>query len=244
MTARSPGGGCRTRSAGMLRLDCEQPDAMAIIGAHLGELVAALEHAHDVVIVVSAAGVTRHPDSGSRRHRALLCSPDNPGGGLSVDRVRLAGLPAGAPVWRTGLHHGEVLIQQVARSGRRRSGRWLPSRPCPAARAGSASPAAASTAAFAVSRELLVAEQPSLLVQTAGWWVRPWVSTAPMTTWCAWACWGVAVALGHEPGQAPAGRDGHTSDRAWRTGAYQVTGARPAACRFTRPCRAGQQLPG
>jgi hypothetical protein len=40
------------------RLDCEQPDAMAIIGAHLGELVAALEHAHDVVIVVSAAGVT------------------------------------------------------------------------------------------------------------------------------------------------------------------------------------------
>jgi hypothetical protein len=144
----------------------------------------------------------------------------------------------------TGLHHGEVLIQQVARSGRRRSGRWLPSRPCPAARAGSASPAAASTAALAVSRELLVAEQPSLLVETAGWWVRPWVSTAPMTTWCAWACWGVAVALGHEPGQAPAGRDGHTSDRAWRPGSYQVTGARPFAWRFTRPCRAGQQLPG
>ena len=42
-----------------VRLDCEQPDAMAI-GAYLGELVAALEHAHDVVIVVSAAGVTRH----------------------------------------------------------------------------------------------------------------------------------------------------------------------------------------
>jgi hypothetical protein len=43
-----------------VRLDCEQPDAMAIIGAHLDELVTALEHAHDVVIVVSAAGVTRH----------------------------------------------------------------------------------------------------------------------------------------------------------------------------------------
>jgi hypothetical protein len=43
-----------------VRLDCEQPDAVALIGVHLGELVAALEHAHDVVIVVSAAGVTRH----------------------------------------------------------------------------------------------------------------------------------------------------------------------------------------
>jgi predicted nuclease of predicted toxin-antitoxin system len=43
-----------------VRLDCEQPDAVALIGVHLGKLVAALEHAHDVVIVVSAAGVTRH----------------------------------------------------------------------------------------------------------------------------------------------------------------------------------------
>jgi hypothetical protein len=44
-----------------VRLDCEQPDAIAVLGAHLDEPVAALERAHDVVIVVSAAGVTRHP---------------------------------------------------------------------------------------------------------------------------------------------------------------------------------------
>jgi hypothetical protein len=30
------------------------------MGAHLEELVAALERAHDIVIVVSAAGVARH----------------------------------------------------------------------------------------------------------------------------------------------------------------------------------------
>jgi predicted nuclease of predicted toxin-antitoxin system len=44
-----------------VRLDCEQPDAMAVIRTHLGALVAALEHEHDLVLVVSAAGVTRHP---------------------------------------------------------------------------------------------------------------------------------------------------------------------------------------
>jgi predicted nuclease of predicted toxin-antitoxin system len=43
-----------------MRLDCEQPDATAVIGAHLDALVAGLEHAHDVVLVASAAGVTRH----------------------------------------------------------------------------------------------------------------------------------------------------------------------------------------
>ena len=43
-----------------VRLDCEQPDAIAVIGTHLDELVAALKHAHDVVVVVSAAGATRH----------------------------------------------------------------------------------------------------------------------------------------------------------------------------------------
>jgi hypothetical protein len=43
------------------------------------------------------------------------------GGGLSVDRVRLAALPAGAPAWPVDLHHGEVLIQEVAGSGRRRA---------------------------------------------------------------------------------------------------------------------------
>ena len=42
-----------------VRLDCEQPDAIALMGAHLEELVA-LERAHDIVIVVSAAGVARH----------------------------------------------------------------------------------------------------------------------------------------------------------------------------------------
>jgi hypothetical protein len=116
-------------------------------------------------------------------------------------------LPAGAPVWPVDLHHGEVLLPQVARSGRRRSGRRLPSRPCPAARAGSASPAAGSTAALAVSRELLVAQQPSLLVETAAWWVRPWVSTAPMTTWCAWACWWRRSARARaRPGTGRAGR--------------------------------------
>ena len=43
-----------------VRLDCEQPDAIALMGAHLEELVAALERAHDIVIVVSAAGVALH----------------------------------------------------------------------------------------------------------------------------------------------------------------------------------------
>jgi predicted nuclease of predicted toxin-antitoxin system len=43
-----------------VRLDCEQPDAITVISTHLEELVAALEREHDVVMVVSAAGVTRH----------------------------------------------------------------------------------------------------------------------------------------------------------------------------------------
>jgi predicted nuclease of predicted toxin-antitoxin system len=44
-----------------VRLDCEQPDAIAVIRTHLDALLAALEHEHDIVLVVSAAGVTRHP---------------------------------------------------------------------------------------------------------------------------------------------------------------------------------------
>ena len=43
-----------------VRLDCEQPDAVTVVGTHLEELVAALERTNDVVLVVSAAGVTRH----------------------------------------------------------------------------------------------------------------------------------------------------------------------------------------
>jgi predicted nuclease of predicted toxin-antitoxin system len=43
-----------------VRLDCEQPDAVIVVGTHLEELVAALERTNDVVLVVSAAGVTRH----------------------------------------------------------------------------------------------------------------------------------------------------------------------------------------
>jgi hypothetical protein len=49
----------RTTIGRHIRLDCEQPDAMAL-GAYLDELVAALERTRDVVIVVSAAGVSRH----------------------------------------------------------------------------------------------------------------------------------------------------------------------------------------
>jgi hypothetical protein len=76
---------------------------------------------------------------------------------------------------------GDVLIQQVAGQARRRSGRCLPSRPRPAARAGSASSAAAASSPT-VSRELLVAQQPSPLIDDGGVVVRPWVSTPPMTT--------------------------------------------------------------
>ena len=36
------------------------------------------------------------------------------GGGLGVDRVGLAALAAGASVWPVDLHHGDVLVQQVA----------------------------------------------------------------------------------------------------------------------------------
>src|SRR5688500_5271796 len=54
-------------------LECEQPDAMAVMGAPLDELVAALEHAHDVVIVVSAAGVTRSVGQGGVGGTERLC---------------------------------------------------------------------------------------------------------------------------------------------------------------------------
>ena len=56
-----------------------------------------------------------------------------------------------------------------------------------------AQPAQQQPGAATVSRELLVAQQPSPLVDDGGVVVRPWVSTAPMSTWvrlrCAWACW-------------------------------------------------------
>jgi hypothetical protein len=61
MTGSSRGGGRMRNTIGRhVRLDCELPDAVAVVGTHLEELVAALERAYDVVLVVSAAGVTRH----------------------------------------------------------------------------------------------------------------------------------------------------------------------------------------
>jgi predicted nuclease of predicted toxin-antitoxin system len=44
-----------------VRLDCEQPDGPQVVAAHLDELVAVLEEAHDLVVVVSASEVHRHP---------------------------------------------------------------------------------------------------------------------------------------------------------------------------------------
>jgi hypothetical protein len=62
-----------------VRLDCEQPDARAVIDAHLDELVTELERAHDVVIVVSAAEVTRRAGQcGSTAPSARVCAPENP----------------------------------------------------------------------------------------------------------------------------------------------------------------------
>lgn len=44
-----------------VRLNCEQPDGPAVITTHLEELVAELEQAQNIVLVVSAADVERYP---------------------------------------------------------------------------------------------------------------------------------------------------------------------------------------
>jgi predicted nuclease of predicted toxin-antitoxin system len=44
-----------------VRLDCEQPDGPQVIAARLHDLVARLEGAQDVVLIVSANEVRRYP---------------------------------------------------------------------------------------------------------------------------------------------------------------------------------------
>jgi hypothetical protein len=97
----------------------------------------------------------------------------------------------------------------------------------------------------AVSGELPVAQEPSLLVDGGGVVSAAMGVNAADDNPGALGHAGTAFPLGHEPGQARTGRaGGHTSDKACRTSSYQVTPARPVACTFTRPCRAGRQLPG
>jgi hypothetical protein len=44
-----------------VRLDCEQPDGPEVIAVRLHDLVAMLEGAQDVVLIVSATEVRRYP---------------------------------------------------------------------------------------------------------------------------------------------------------------------------------------
>jgi hypothetical protein len=146
---------------------------------------------------------------GPGQHRA--------GGGLGVDRIRLATLPAGAPVRPVDLHDRNPTVQQQpGQAGAIAAGAFDPDRlQVPVA----TQPAKQLPVATTVRGELPVAQQPSLLVDDGGVVVRPWVSTPPMTTLVR-----LLVRLGmlvspfrsrHEPGQARTGRaGGHTSDRA------------------------------
>jgi hypothetical protein len=91
---------------------------------------------------------------------------DGAGGGLGVDRVGLAALAAGASVWPVDLHHGDVLVQQVAgQAGAVAAGAFDPDRlqlPVPA------QPAQQLPVASTISGELPVAQQSSLLVDDGG----------------------------------------------------------------------------
>src|SRR5512133_3223182 len=102
------------------------------------------------------------------------------GGGLGVDRVGLAALAAGAPVWPVDLHRGEVLVQQVAGQASAVAARAFD--PDGIQASVPAKPAQQLPIAATVSGEPPVAEQPSLLVDDGGVVGAAVVSTPPMTT--------------------------------------------------------------
>jgi hypothetical protein len=131
---------------------------------------------------------------------------DRAGGGLGVDRIRLAALPAGAPVWSVDLHDGDVLVQQVAGQ----AGAVAASAFDPDAVQASvpAKPAQQLPVAAPGGWELPVAKQPSLLVDDGGV-VGTAVGVNPADDDPgALGHAGTAFPLGHEPGQARTGRAG------------------------------------
>jgi hypothetical protein len=139
------------------------------------------------------------------------------GGGLSVDRSRLATLSAGAPVRPVDLHDVDPTVeQQPGQASAVAAAAFHPDRlQLPV----TAQPAQQLPVATTVSGELPVAQQPSLLVDNGG------VVGAAVGVHAADDHPGaLAGALGmlvspfrsrHEPGQARTGRaGGHTSDGA------------------------------
>jgi hypothetical protein len=107
---------------------------------------------HDAVAALGRCG------GRTGQHRA--------GGGLGVDRVGLAALAAGASVWPVDLHHGDMLVQQVAgQAGAVAAGAFDPDHVwVPVA----TQPAKQLPVASTISGELPIAQQSSLLVDDGG----------------------------------------------------------------------------
>jgi hypothetical protein len=129
-----------------------------------------------LIAAVRASGgtATRRPERPDRLDDAVASlgwggghpSQHRAGGGLGVDRVGPAALVAGAPVWPVDLHHRDVLVQQVAgQAGAVAAGAFDPDG---VEAAVAAQPAQQLPVATAVSGELPVADQPSLLVDDGG----------------------------------------------------------------------------
>ena len=140
-------------------------------------------------------------------------SQHGPGGGLGVDRIGLTPLASGPPVGPVDLHHGHALVQEhPGEPGAVAAGAFHPDRPELAV---PAKPAQQLPVATAGSRELAVAEQPSLLVDD-GSVVGATVGVDPADdNTGALGHPGVAFPLDDRAGQARTGRaGGHTSDGA------------------------------
>src|SRR5512133_1130549 len=141
-------------------------DAGAVTSRPLSWLMAAVR--------ASGGTAARRPQRPDGLHDAVASlgrcgghtGQDGAGGGLGVDRVGLAALAAGASVWPVDLHHGDVLVQQVAgQAGAVAAGAFDPDRVwVPVA----TQPAKQLPVASTVSAELPVAQQSSLLVDDGG----------------------------------------------------------------------------
>jgi hypothetical protein len=80
-----------------VRLDCEQPDGPQVIAAHLDELVAVLEEAHDLVVVVSASECSGIPHAGTRVAGPGGSDPGAPGLVVGVPALTYRGTLLSSP---------------------------------------------------------------------------------------------------------------------------------------------------
>jgi hypothetical protein len=114
-----------------VRLDCEQPDAVALIGVHLGELVAALEiRRRESAVILRQVDPRRGPAVSSASSSSFAAPAVRPvGSDATAPRAvvrgcrRLGADPAGGlpfPRWPTGL--GFDIVVSARSAGRRRRG--------------------------------------------------------------------------------------------------------------------------